>query len=308
MRYGQKENLDFLLPNVNNYVGNPIHFNTSMVVNNHYTTADGQFDMFVHHTRYSQDVKSVMRQGTTFVTILRDPTSLFQSIYSFYHLERKYKTNLSEFITNHLLDNTFSIKRYSNKLGLNQMSWDLGLNPNNFNSKEAINRHLDMVEKDFDFIMIFEYLDASLVLFADLMQWPLEYIAYLPLNMRNNTYRQILSERDRNNLRKVSMADNMLYKRFVLKFKEKIKQYGIKKLKRKIGQLMVLNQEIIDCCVQSTTNRGYAKTISYKLKEKTSTICKYIAINELEYTSLLRKTQYEKLRKFKELDKLIYDN
>ncbi|XP_022183097.1 galactosylceramide sulfotransferase-like isoform X3 [Myzus persicae] len=309
MRFGHMENLDFLLPNMNNYIGNPKHFNTSMISNN-YSTVDGKFDMFVHHTRYSQEIKSVMRYGTIYVTILREPTALFQSIYSFYHFDKKYKCNLTEFITNRLSNksSTNQIKRYSNKLGINQMNWDLGMDTNDFENIEMINKHINMIERDFDFVMIFEYLDASLVLFAHFMQWPLEQMAYLPLNTRNNTYKQILSNDDVNRLIQVNMADNMLYTRFVQKFKEMINKYGIEKLKKGIKSLMAINQEILEMCVQSVANKGYARTTSYKLKANAKTMCKYIAMNELKYTSHLREIQYERQKKYNALDKLMNDN
>lgn len=309
MRYGHQENLDFLLPIENNYIGNPKHFNTSMVINQ-YITRDEKFDLFVHHTRYSQEVKSVMRPGTVYVTILREPTSLFQSIYSFYHFEKKYNNNMTEFICN--LSNNLSfreqVQRYSKKLGINQMCWDLGMVPEDFESTKMINKYIDIIENDFDFIMIFEYLDASLVLFADLMQWPLERVAYLPLNTRNNTYKPKITIDDLTRLEKVNTADNMLYKRFLKTFKEKINEYGIEELKIGIGKLMAINQEIKERCVESVTNKGYAKTISYKLKENTNTNCQYIAINELKYTSYLRKIQYERQRNYKALDKLMNNN
>lgn len=307
MRYGHKNNLDFLLPSVKNYVGNPAHFNTSMVDGN-YSTVDGQYDMFVHHTRYSQDVKSVMRSGAVYTTILRNPVTLFQSIYNFYKFEKKYKTNLTQFIANYKQSFIKPIKRYSNKLGLNQMSWDLGLNSNDFENTKMIKEHIHIIERDFDFVMIFEYFDASLVLLANEMCWPLEQMAYLPINTRHNSYRQMLSDHDVNQLKNVNLADNMLYNQFLKKFKEKINKFGIKKLKKEIGKLMVINQEIWENCVESTTNNGYAKTISYRLKENVSTHCKYIAINELKYTSFLRNIQHEKQRRYKDLDKLMSGN
>lgn len=305
MRFGHKENSDFLLPNVNNYIGNPTHFNTSMVFNNKYSTSDGQFDMFVHHTRYSQYVKSVMRPGTIYITILREPTSLFQSIYTFYHFDRKYKTNLAGFINKNLQSSANHLSRYSNKLGINQMSWDLGMVSKDFKNIDMINKHIRMVEQDFDFVLIFEHLDASLVLLANLMQWSLEQVAYLPLNVRNNTYKQTLSDNDIIRLRNINMADHMLYNRFLNKFKQKINEYGIEKLKKGIRKLMTINQEFIERCVDSTTNKGYARTISYRLKKNTDSICKYIAVNELKYTSFLREIQYERQRKYRELDKLM---
>lgn len=309
MRFGHGENLDFVLPNVNNYIGNPVHFNKSMAINK-YSTADGRFDMFVHHTRYSEDVKSVMRPGAIYITILREPTSLFESIYSFYHFDKKYGNNIIEFIDNILFDKSSSAKhlrRYSDKLGINQMSWDLGLVANDFENIEKIKKHINMIERNFDFIMIFEYFDASLVLFANLMQWPLEKVAYLPLNARN-THKKLLSNYNKNRLKRANMADYMLYNRFLQKFKEKIYKYGLENLKTGIGKLMTINQEIVEKCVESKTNKGYAKTISYKLKVNTNTMCKYFAINELKYTSFLRELQYERHRKYKALDTLMNNN
>lgn len=307
MRFGHKENYDFLLPNMNNYIGNPSHFNKSMALNK-YSTSDGQFDMFVHHTRYSQYVKSVMRTGTIYITILREPTSLFQSIFTFYHFDKKYKTNLVGFINKSLQSSANHVRRYSDKLGINQMSWDLGMVSKDFENVTMINKHINMVEQDFDFVMIFEHLDASLVLLANLMQWPLEQVAYLPLNRRRNTYKQVLSDNDIIQLKTINMADHMLYNTFLLKLKEKINEYGIKKLKKEIGKLMAINQEILERCVDSTTDKGYARTISYRLKENTDSICKYIAINELKYTSYLREIQYERQRKYNKLDKLMNNN
>jgi len=309
MRFGHIENLDFVLPSVNNYIGNT-HFNTSMIINN-YSTGDGQFDMFVHHTRYSQDVKSVMRPGAVYVTVLRNPITLFQSLYSFYHFDKLYKISLTEFMSRSLLKNVSTVKyirRSGNKLGPNQMSWDLGLDSKHFYNTKMVNKHIHTIEKDFDLILIFEYLDASLILLANLMQWPLEHIAYLPLNTRNNSYMKILTDNDVNKLQQINMADNMLYNRFLQLFKEKIKAFGVEKLKRGISKLMFINQEIIEQCVKSTTNQGYARTMSYKLKEKANINCKYIAMNELKYTSFLRKIQYERQRKYKEIDTLMNNN
>lgn len=303
MRFGHQENLDFLLPNVKNYIGNPIHFNTNMV-NDKYSPADGKFDMFVHHTRYSQEIKSVMRPGTVYITILREPKSLFESMYSFYHFEKKYKKNLIKFI----YTSTKHTNRYFNRLGINQMMWDLGMVSDNFDNTKEITKHIQMVERDFSFVMIFEHLEASLVLLANLMKWPIERMAYLPHNTRNDTYKQKLSDNDLNQLDKINMADYMLYNRFVQKFKENINEYGLDKLKRGIGKLIAINKEMIEKCVKSITNKGYAQTISYELKESDQKMCKYIAINELKYTSFLRDIQYEKQRKYKSLDELMNNN
>lgn len=71
---------------------------------------------------------------------------------------------------------------------------------------------------------------------------------------------------------------------------------------------MAINQEILEMRVQSVSNKGYAITKSYKLKANTKTVCKYIAMNELKYTSHLREIQYERQEKYKALDKLMNNN
>ncbi|XP_050421563.1 galactosylceramide sulfotransferase-like [Adelges cooleyi] len=304
LRFGHQRNLDILLPSKHNYIGNPKPFQIDMVSKDFLTT-DGKYDLFVHHTRYSQHVKSVMRPNTMFVTILREPSTLFESIYSFYHFDKKYHVNLSNVIGDPsiLMNST----RYGHKLGINQMNWDLGMNPEHFENVEMINNYIEMVDRDFDLIMLFEHMEASLVLLAHLMQWPLEWVAYIPLNTRNKIFKKKLTEFDRVRLNQINKADYMLYNHFKDKFKTKIKEYGVDKMKKHIGELIGINQGIMDRCVLAKTDKGYGRTISYELKNN-DTFCQYYVILELKYTSLLRSIQYNRLNKIEALEKLLNES
>jgi Galactose-3-O-sulfotransferase len=59
------------------------------MVDERYFVENEHFDIFTHHTRFSaQDVDKVMPPDTKKVTILREPTALFESLYNYYRLNR----------------------------------------------------------------------------------------------------------------------------------------------------------------------------------------------------------------------------
>ncbi|EEC02715.1 conserved hypothetical protein [Ixodes scapularis] len=87
MRYGDRNNLRFVLPPKNNYLGHPKHFNRRVALD--YDTR--RYDMLVHHSRfYEREMRAVLGPDPVFVTIVREPASLFESIFSYYALERKF--------------------------------------------------------------------------------------------------------------------------------------------------------------------------------------------------------------------------
>jgi hypothetical protein len=59
------------------------------MVDERYFAENEHFDIFTHHTRFSaQDVDKVMPLDTKKVTIVREPTALFESLYNYYRLNR----------------------------------------------------------------------------------------------------------------------------------------------------------------------------------------------------------------------------
>ena len=67
-------------------------------------------------------------------------------------------------------------------LGLNQQLFDMGVPQKKlFHTKAAYDTALSVMEK-FDLVMIAEKFDESMVLMANLLCWPLEYVA----SVRNN--------------------------------------------------------------------------------------------------------------------------
>ena len=69
-------------------------------------------------------------------------------------------------------------------MGLNQQLYDMGIKEiDSFNAAVA-QKEIDRLKNEFDFVMIAEMLEESLVLLAQHLCWPLEWVAYISHNVR----------------------------------------------------------------------------------------------------------------------------
>ena len=77
---------------------------------------------------------------------------------------------------------TLHLDRGTFSLGLNQQLFDIGVPPRKLSdAKRAYNIALGII-KNFDFVMIAEQFDESMILLAEFLCWPLEDVA----GFRNN--------------------------------------------------------------------------------------------------------------------------
>ena len=70
--------------------------------------------------------------------------------------------------------------------GLNQQLYDMGMRDDELFDTLRIQRKIEDVDNEFDLIMIAEKIEESLVLLADQMCWPLEYVTSLTHNARRD--------------------------------------------------------------------------------------------------------------------------
>uniref|UniRef100_A0A1B6D0J8 Sulfotransferase domain-containing protein n=1 Tax=Clastoptera arizonana TaxID=38151 RepID=A0A1B6D0J8_9HEMI len=276
LRFGYSRELDFVLPHNNNYIGSPQHFKKSMIVDD-LTSSSGKYNIFTHHTRYSfEQMKAVMKEGAAFVTILRDPTTLFESIYSYYSLNKAFNLSFDDLLRNPYKIHKFN-HRYLKKIGLNQMSFDLGMPEEFFNLDAKIQYYINKIDNEFELVMISEYIEASLVLLCDLMNWPLENVIFLKLNSRPDISKHILTDNDRDVIRKFNHADTMLYDYFLNKFRNQIKDYGEERMEENISKLIHLNNNFSYRCVDGINLKGYGHTKAYNLRHSDDWLCYYAA-------------------------------
>ena len=65
--------------------------------------ANGLVDVFCLHTRLNKTaLQQVLHENTTWITILRHPVNLYESLFNYYHLEHTLNMTLDQ-ITNYSL-------------------------------------------------------------------------------------------------------------------------------------------------------------------------------------------------------------
>ena len=72
-------------------------------------------------------------------------------------------------------------------MGLSQQLYDMGMPVTDLQNVDRIHEMVAKAEVDFNFVMITEKFEESIILLADLLCWPLEYITGFKKNARTNT-------------------------------------------------------------------------------------------------------------------------
>lgn len=189
--------------------------------------------------------------------------------------------------------------------GRNQMSRDLGLEISQYENVTEIFSFIHSIDNDFDLVMIKEHIEASLILLAALMGWPLHYVAYVPINMRTSASKNGLSQTDRVKLSQYNQADHLLYEYFLQKFKRRIIEYGFERMVADMRKLQLINSRLKMRCISSENSSGYAHTISYTLNDHADWECVYSTKGELKFTEELRAEQITRLEAVGRLEQLM---
>ena len=225
-RYGYRHNLTFAIPWVSHI------FHKSKLLNRNMVMAfsdQNKFDMLTNHARFNRKEMEVVVPGATFVTIIRDPVTQFESAFGYYEMAKslglaKEKGPLAEFVDDpqQYFRKKFYLKEQSN----NRQMYDLGLDHRFHDDTSEVERHISTLEKELDLVMLTEYIDESLILLRNLMCWSLEDILYLSNGVRNKNHRNLMSPEIAEKIREWNAADLVLYHHFNRTFWQKVNKYG----------------------------------------------------------------------------------
>lgn len=315
LRYGDNHNLTFVLPQIANYFGHPELFNRRMLypqgstLNLTHSINSKSYNIFTHHARFNyNEMKSIMPTDTIFVTILRDPVFLMESLFSYFHLEKFYEEKSStrameRFFTissNISIYHASSSKRFHKRFGRNQMSFDLGLQVEDFDRVAIYERFIKRLGSQFHLIMIAERMEESLILLKHLLCWSLDDVIVFQHNMRNVNSSCNLSTDMKRKIRYFNKADQMLYDYFCAEFDRKVYNFGKERVKTEIFRLRNATQSMYNICVEKKTpmndivsNRMWYSDMTLGLKQKpfTDKICSDLTMYGQVYTDFLREKQ-----------------
>lgn len=293
MRFGLSQNLDFVLPDTANYVGNPQPFRNEFIGDD-LRSIDNKYDIFTHHTRYNYSaIRSVMKNDSVYVTILRNPADLYESLFSYYGLSTVFNMSLESVITDNTKMNVLRT-RLGGRIGFNQMSWDFGLDEEHFDSTEIIGEFIEKLDNEFDLIMIAEHFEASLVLLCNLMRWPLENVISLHLNGRSPLDKHRLTSDERESLLLLNAADVQVYFHFLKIFQKRVLDYGLSRMYGEIAKLLSLNEQLNFRCIKGMSSTGIGKVVLFRVKDQKDWLCNHASMPELAFTSEVRVHQRKK--------------
>ncbi|UJR11274.1 hypothetical protein I4U23_015456 [Adineta vaga] len=331
LRYGDKHDLTFALPYKSNYFGHPQVFHRRMLRPHSYfwsrmeSLISPSYNIFTHHARFNyEEMSSVMPNDTIFVTILRQPVCSLQSLLSYIHLEKFYNEtslarSMERYFSNSSSNSVYHVlseKRFSNRYGRNQMSFDLGLDPEDFDDSEIIKQFIREIDSQFHLVMITERMQESLILLQDLLCWSQEDMIVFEHNVRNVDLSCNLTGDMASTIRHHNAADQILYDFFRTKFDRQVIEFGVRRMNNEIRRLQSVTQLMYKDCVKgklpikeiiSSKKIWYNDLVTgFEKNANVSKTCIDLTMYGLSYTDYIRNKQRYKIQNTFMLKKTSY--
>ena len=117
-------------------------------------------DVFTLHNRWNyQEVVALMGPSVRTFSIVRHPVDLFESLYSYTRLNTTYGVDMKGFVQILRQEKTSKVvhRRKSGYLGRNQLSWDLGINPDQYAlpvDSDGIRERIDKLDDEFELVKL----------------------------------------------------------------------------------------------------------------------------------------------------------
>ncbi|KAJ8025320.1 Galactose-3-O-sulfotransferase 3 [Holothuria leucospilota] len=255
-RYGELHDLSFALPEKGSNLGSPRLFHPRFIR----PTKNKKYNMLVGHARYDKWGFSVaMPRNTQYITIIREPSDQFESLYKYYNWYERFQASLPEFSSNPFFYYKKSEPSDAIESALNPNLFDLGLDKKFLNDRQSISEQIEKLDKDFTLVMVTEYFDESLILLKDLLCWSIDDVTYLAKNVRSMEGRN-LNKDTRQSLRMWNAGDVKLYEHFNETFWRKVHLYGKDKLMEEVKTLRERNEELKLSCVEGSASVSQGKT------------------------------------------------
>ena len=306
-RFAHRNNLTVALPDKNHFLGWPNVFDESYVFEH---TKNKTYNIICNHAIFHRErmLKIMKSNETKIVTIVRDPLYQFESAAVYYRFQSIFKLNHSIDILDAFF-NTSKNEIYEEVLHQNNEDSFLVKNPVAFDmgfrswcdEESAIITNIERAKKDFDLVMISDYMAESLVLLKDLLCWDLKDVAYFTMNRRPDECRQKIKniEETRKRIKEWNKIDNEIFDYFNRTFWEKVNSKG-SSFKSELDQLLNIKKQLDQSCLSHgryyDESQPWFPILGFKLKNETKnenirTLCEDMIRSEIDFTYLLKYKQ-----------------
>ena len=184
------------------------------------------------------------------------------------------------------------------------MSFDLGLDVQNFDKLEIVKDFIRTIDLQFDLVMIVERMEESLVLLQRILCWTVDDMILFRHNARNANALHNISVGMEQKIRHFNIADEHLYKYFSTKLTRRIAEFGETEMRKQVMSLRHATNTTYRKCVEKqvpmkdieSSRRIWFNSLilGFKQKQNTGKDCVDLTNSELYYTNLLRQKQTPK--------------
>uniref|UniRef100_A0A3Q3FRV0 Galactose-3-O-sulfotransferase 4 n=1 Tax=Labrus bergylta TaxID=56723 RepID=A0A3Q3FRV0_9LABR len=304
-RMGERDRATFAFPHHSYQFSYPEKYATSLIGGRPWKCflPPAIFGCWQLHGGVARGLKQVMPENAVYITILREPLRTFESVFSYY--TSTVPSALSLFLESP--DAFWDPKEPGNCLGRNPMSFDLGIDSQQWNTTWRTD--LSLLEETFQLVMIAEHFDESLILLGSLLDLNMEELAYVRLNTRSLQDVTHLDDDTKDQISAWNTLDVLLYDFFLQIFLEKVEKYGLERLNSEVALLRATTNRIRRKCVarsgvypeeledlvrpwqtDTVTILGYQ--IQKNLTKPEQAFCTRLVLPELQYHAHLYFQQY----------------
>ena len=209
--------------------------------------------VIANHMRFNRaELRRLMPNDTVYITILREPGLMFESLFSYYNqicpsFKRVPNCSLEAFLEEPL--RYYRPKENNSMYARNTLTFDLGGDKDRSAEDVGYARaFVAEVEQAFTLVMIAEHFDESLVLLRRLLSWELEDVLYLKLNMRTLSSKRSLSPDLSGKIREWNALDARLYDHFNASLWRKIDAMGPACVAREVRLLRKQQDQLVRNC------------------------------------------------------------
>ncbi|XP_048850661.1 galactose-3-O-sulfotransferase 3-like [Brienomyrus brachyistius] len=205
------------------------------------------------HMRFNHnEVQRIMPNDTIYVTILREPASMFESLFSYYNQYCPSFKRVPDGSLETFLKDPWRYFRPTEKDSMyahNTLTYDLGGDNNHRASDKAyVKGFIAKIESIFSLVMISEYFDESLVLLRHLLSWELEDVLYIKQNMRTPGSRRSLQEGLPARIRVWNALDAKLYNHFNASLWRQLDALGLDCVAQEVQLLRQARDRLVRGC------------------------------------------------------------
>lgn len=263
LRFGDARNLTFVLAHTKGESGwlNVISYTNSITKDNIVPPPPGRhFDLMCCHVIYNREAfQAVLPKDTVYIGIVREPVLRFQSAIKYFSpnfiLKLPGNSPLSIYAKNPI---AFEPENPLLSQTNNRMAVEFGFPAELFpgrslnESQKDIDAYISKIDKEFQFIIISEKFDESMVMMKRLLRWETSDVLYVDKNVygKMTNTRKILPEEDKEKIRQFLYLDTALYNFAVDKYNKLAAEAG-EDFVKEVENFKSMRENVKNFCVNS---------------------------------------------------------